>query len=69
MSKLSEVEINKIKEEILNILINKYPKEIALIMIEKSNFIKLLRNNPEYMLHHNLECWASYVENKDNLTV
>ena len=69
MSKLSEIETNKIKKEILNILINKYPKEIALIMIDKSNFIQLLRKNPEYMLHYDLEYWASYIENKDNLIV
>lgn len=69
MSKLSELEITKIKKEILNILINKYSKETALVMIEKSNFIKLLINNPEYILHYDLEYWASYIENKDNLIV
>ena len=69
MSKLNELEVDKIKKEVLNMLVENYSEKIATEMIDKSSFVELLKDNSEYMLHYDLEYWASYIENKDNLIV
>lgn len=66
MTNLSSEEIIQIKDYIVETLMEEYiyDRLLAENMVDNSNFMVLLQNNPEYVLHYDFGYWAEYIKNK-----
>lgn len=65
MKKISNKEIQEIKEYVINCIVEgyNYSKEDAEKLLNKSTFLKNLQINTDYVLHYNLEYWAEKIVN------
>lgn len=60
--------INETRQYVVECLINEYSlDEInAISMVRKSSFNVLLNDNPEYVMHFNVEYWAEKIKNEND---
>lgn len=57
----NERQFKYFKENVIEILKEKYSLEEAVFLYEYSNIEKLLRNCPNYVLHYNMEDWVDWI--------